>query len=438
LNDTLEQRVLNRTKAAEERAQQLAVSNQQLRTTEDQLREAIVHANAANEAKGRFLATVSHEIRTPLNGILGMTRLAQGCAAQGSVDSHRQAGYLDTVQESGESLLTLINDLLDVSKLESGKLELEQIELKPRTIAEEICRLMTASAKQKSVDLISVIDPTVPETILGDPSRLRQIMMNLIGNAIKFTEQGSVILKMNFDQQRDGGGSLRFSVKDSGIGIPADKIDSVFDSFSQVDSSTTRRYGGTGLGLAICRELTERMGGSIELESELGAGSQFTVTIPVEVVDLPHERTGESEAAADSVRQRPHPSGDRPPIRILVAEDGAINQEVIVGMLELKGYQVVVASDGEEAVQKASEDSFALCLMDVDMPKMDGIEATRMIRTTVPGADQDTLPIIAMTAHCGDQIWAKCEAAGMNAYIPKPIDPDTLFENVERFVESSF
>ncbi len=566
LNDTLEQRVLERTEAAEQRAKQLTISNEQLRATEDQLREAIVHANAANEAKSRFLATISHEIRTPLNGILGMTRLARE-----SADNQRQANYLDTVQESGESLLTLINDLLDVSKLESGKLELEHIELNPRAIAGEICRLMAASAWQKSVELVCDIDPAVPKTVFGDPSRLRQIVMNLIGNAIKFTEQGFVALKLDLCRQSGAPDSLCIRVKDSGIGIPADRVDSVFESFSQVDSSTTRRFGGTGLGLAICRELTEMMGGSISLKTELGRGSEFTVRIPIPqqnssnqpqpslrgrriaVIDplaasreaierslrsvgaevkgfashdklsnriakqewdlvvfggtdlkpvsrrcatrnipslylVPGQSVIEPDSgnrciqlrkpalsdeviqaaedlilrqsdlprsapeAAVSIRRQSARQGDsqlltkqsdqdlaksepisQPPIRILVAEDGLINQEVIVGMLEMRGYEVIVANNGEEAVQQASTASFALCLMDVDMPKMDGIQATRMIRMNVPGADRESLPIIAMTAHCGDQIWAKCEAAGMNGYIPKPIDPKTLFENIDHF-----
>ncbi len=448
LNDTLEQRVLDRTKAAEERAQQLAVSNQQLRVTEDQLREAIVHANAANEAKGRFLATISHEIRTPLNGILGMTRLAQQAP-----DDVRRSSCLDTVQESGESLLALINDLLDVSKLESGKLELEHIALQPRAIADEICRLMSASATEKSVDLIWNIEPSVPKTVLGDPSRIRQIVMNLIGNAIKFTEQGSVVLNISFDRTDNSTDWLSIKVKDSGIGIPADKIDTVFESFSQVDSSTTRRYGGTGLGLAICRELSEMMGGSITLESDLGVGSEFTVRLPVEIVETddadnaldegggridisPNQSSSFKTTLPSQLHVSTPGSESNQPIRILVAEDGEINQEVIVGMLEMHGYEVVVANNGEEALQKAAEGSYALCLMDVDMPKMDGIEATKQIRATIPGSDRQSLPIIAMTAHCSDLIWSKCEAAGMNAYIPKPIDPKTLFENIDRFAKS--
>jgi two-component system sensor kinase len=439
LNDTLEQRVQERTAAAEERTRQLTLSNEQLRETEDQLREAIIHANAANQAKSRFLATVSHEIRTPLNGILGMTRLAR----QANVDE-RQANYLQTVSESGESLLKLINELLDFSKLESGKMQLETIPVRPRMIANEICRLMAPSAEQKSVALNCCILPQVPEFILGDPSRLRQIVLNLIGNAIKFTAQGHVALTIDYGTHGERENVFQIQVQDTGIGIPADRIESIFESFSQVDSSTTRRYGGTGLGLAICRELTELMGGSITVESELGVGSTFTVVLPIIAcdadMDLPPELPWESPpppTAAVKLAMTPvDPERSGSDIRILIAEDGLINQEVIVGMLELQGYQVVVANNGREAVEQASASSFAICLMDVDMPEMDGLEATRMIRATVPGAGPESLPIIAMTAHSGDQIWAECEAAGMNAFISKPIDPKTLFDTIERFQAS--
>jgi CheY-like chemotaxis protein len=348
--------------------------------------------------------------------------------------------------------LTLINDLLDVSKLESGKVELERIPLPPREIADEICRLMSASATQKSVSLVCTSTPEVPEIILGDPSRLRQIIMNLIGNAIKFTERGSIELKLDRVTVEAGKEQLSIKVIDTGIGIPADKIESVFDSFTQVDSSTTRRYGGTGLGLAICRDLAEKMGGSITLESELGVGSEFTVLLPIDVPDgLPTvpavgKQASDGEDPIDPVVSntesvRPDSDDSFPnaeadgTIRILVAEDGAINQEVIVGLLEMNGYEVIVANDGEEAYRKAFESDYDLCLMDVDMPKMDGIEATKMIRQDVPGADHDSLPIIAMTAHSGDQIWSRCEAAGMNAYMPKPIDPEKLFANVNRFTK---
>lgn len=594
MNDTLEQRVLERTKAAEDRAGQLSNSNEQLRATEEQLRRAIAQANTANEAKSRFLATISHEIRTPLNGILGMTRLARGASSD-----PRQTGYLETVEESGQSLLTLINDLLDFSKLEANKMDLERIPMDFERLAGEVSRLMAASAWQKGVELVCDVDPLLPKAILGDPARLRQIIMNLIGNAIKFTEQGYISLTITALSVDDGVDQLSIEVQDSGIGIPLEQQGKVFESFSQADSSTTRRYGGTGLGLAICRELAERMQGTIELQSVVGIGSTFNVLLPLELADeQPHmqpcpvlgnprvaiiepldasaraiesalgsiganvqvwpcrsefgewqfdasffdhtwdlvifgcdkieslanrcaelnipclfllpahvtldvqrgewsaelrkpvlasdllatttallrrdpevrwttpedaesstqrlsskEQDPLNEAEAHSMRRKPNvlnhlsssrlndspaqppvPQGDDPSAsatRILVAEDGVINQEVIMGILEMKGYEVIVASDGVEAVELAKRNAFDICLMDVDMPRMDGIDATKLIREQSSEACKN-LPIIAMTAHSDDQIWEACEAAGMNGYLAKPIQPETLFEMIER------
>ncbi|TWT83671.1 Sensory/regulatory protein RpfC [Planctomycetes bacterium CA13] len=468
MNDTLEQRVLERTQAAEDRAKQLAEKNSQLHETEEQLREAMTVANAANAAKGRFLATMSHEIRTPLNGILGMTRLAQ----QSSVDG-RQKGYLDTVQESGQSLLNLINDLLDFSKLEAGKMVIEEIPFRPQELAGEVSRLMGASAWQKGLELSCELAPDLPQILVGDPSKLRQIIVNLVGNALKFTAEGSVALMMQATPRDHSSIMLSIAVKDSGLGIPIEKQEKVFESFSQADSSTTRRFGGTGLGLAICRELAEKMNGTIELESAVGFGSTFTVTIPLAIaegdtaeiditeIDIAEIDTAEIDIAEIDIAERhtvergfesesqPHLSkennvsfGDpcssddsrceNRSARILVAEDGVINQEVIVGILEMEGYEVVVANDGQEAVERAAEQDFDICLMDVDMPKMDGMDATRAIRASMHNV-KSALPIVAMTAHSGDQIWGQCKEAGMDGHLPKPIQPDKLFETIERY-----
>ncbi|MDF1840465.1 MAG: ATP-binding protein [Rubripirellula sp.] len=563
LNDTLEEKVRERTQAAEQRAQELTASNEQLLETEEQLRKAIDHANSANRAKSRFLATISHEIRTPLNGILGMTRLAQQ-----SVVHRRQANFLDTVQESGQSLLTLINDLLDVSKLEAGKLEIEHVSVQLHELIGETCRLMSASAWQKDVELVCDIDVSVPEQILSDPSRLRQIMMNLIGNAIKFTEHGFVAVTARVVTDNDQK-QLMLSVQDSGIGIAVEKQSKVFDSFSQADSSTTRRYGGSGLGLAICRELAELMGGTLGLESELGVGSEFSLVLPLEsesvaqptknlsgsriaVIDsLPascqaiasalmgadasvsqfatkaeleaqfdqqhfdcavfgieldavlyerlrvagtqcmllipptaswesipgeaiaelrkpalsgeivavvesllrgegrsaqrslssesvasHEPKGETALPATdpSTKQAAaeEESGPLAGIRVLVAEDGAINREVISGILEMLGCSVSMAVDGVEVTSMAVEQRFDICLMDVDMPVRDGIEATYEIRKLDHGSDR--LPIVAMTAHCSDQIWIRCQDAGMDGFLSKPVEPKCLMEVIQRYV----
>ncbi|MEM8670536.1 MAG: ATP-binding protein [Planctomycetota bacterium] len=561
LNDTLEQKVQERTQAAEQRAQQLATSNKQLLAAEDQLRTAIDHANAANRAKSRFLATISHEIRTPLNGILGMTRLAQ----QAAVD-RQQSNYLDTVQQSGSSLLILINDLLDVSKLEAGKLELERVEVPLHDLIAETCRLMAASAWQKDVELICDIDSKVPSQIIGDPSRLRQIMMNLVGNAIKFTEKGFVSVIATI-RSSDDITELKLTVQDSGIGIAPEKQAKVFESFSQADSSTTRRYGGSGLGLAICRELAELMGGTVELQSELGVGSEFSLVLPIEppsdgvkeqvlagrqiviVESLPAARraihsaltgAGASVVACDSIPdlskaldhpcdavvfgiepdrslraklaktdtpslwllpplaswqtwddtniaeiRKPaiprdivstldsllkgedvsnhhlesnQPTSDRPKVipeeteveepvtqdtandpnaplhgvRVLVAEDGEINREVISGILGMLGCSVEIAVDGLEVTKVAEGGKFDICLMDVDMPVMDGIEATALIRKSENSNDH--LPIVAMTAHCSDQIWERCQTAGMDDFLTKPVEPPKLLAMIQKYV----
>ncbi|WP_153556620.1 hybrid sensor histidine kinase/response regulator [Roseimaritima sediminicola] len=460
LNATLEQRVHERTQAAEQRARQLAHSNQQLRAIEDQLRQAIAQAHSANQAKSRFLATMSHEIRTPLNGILGMTRLAQ----QSPADA-RQADYLDTLEVSGQSLLNLINDLLDFSKLEAGKLVLERIAVDVRALTTETLRLMNASAQQKGVKLVCDVDPEVPRAVLGDPSRLRQVIMNLLGNAIKFTAEGSIRIEVRVEPPESDSPDVSWwtlRVQDTGIGIAEDKQQQVFESFSQADSSTTRQYGGTGLGLAICRELVEMMGGTITLHSRLHHGSTFTVRLPLETAEnaaaaddappedepppaQPSDKKPSDKKPSDKKPSDKKPSDKKPSdtgscspagtagLRILVAEDGLINQEVIVGTLEMRGYEVMVAQDGQEAVETVLRTPPDLCLMDVDMPNLDGIQATKAIRRREAETDARRLPIIAMTAHSQEQIAETCLEAGMDDHLSKPLNPDQLFETIERF-----
>lgn len=435
MNDTLEQRVQERTQAAEDRARQLVHSNLQLRETEEHLREAIAITKSANQAKGRFLATISHEIRTPLNGILGMIHLAKQAS-----DQDRCANYLEIVEESGQSLLTLINDLLDFSKLEAGKMELERIALNLRDLVGEVVRLMSPSAWQNQVAIKCDFEPQVPRMVFGDPSRLRQVIVNLVGNAIKFTNKGSIVLSIRVIQG-ECTPRMIVAVEDSGIGIPADKLGKVFESFSQCDSSTTRKYGGTGLGLAICKELVDMMGGSIRLESVLGVGSTFTIDLPLEVVDESAAEQSVSQLQSSPFANDTSASGmlateteaQRP--RILVAEDGEINQEVIRGILEMQGCEVTIARDGYQALELATQERFDVCFMDIDMPNMDGIEATIQIRSSLSSANQRHLAIIAMTAHSGDQIWDACQAAGMDAYLPKPIQPDTLMQTIKRHVQ---
>jgi len=531
LNMTLEQRVKERTAAAELRATQLVASNQALQKTEEQLREAIEIANGASQAKSRFLATMSHEIRTPLNGIIGMTQLALA-----SSPNPQHSNYLSTIHRSGTSLMRLLNDLLDFSKIEAGRMTVEAIAFSPMEVLNDVLGLMSIAAWQKQIEVIAYVTPKLPARMIGDPMRLRQVILNLIGNAIKFTSQGHVEIRVELPTDIDGHWQIR--VIDTGIGIPEDKQTSIFDAFSQADNSTTRRFGGTGLGLAISSELVHLMNGSIEVSSRVNHGSEFTITLPMEVdptpvaspsatphrftdvaillvepidgarrcleqtlsdygatvisydswLDKPEidrvdwdlidlviaagpeaesiigeaqargiqawiatspnngkpdnekslikpvygpepleklalsfldrtDKASEEEKSASTIVDTPA----KPEMHILVAEDGFVNQCVVVGLLELLGHRATVANDGREAVEWLAKEKFDLCFMDLDMPVLDGIQATLQIRKT-----GNLIPIYAMTAHHDRQHSELCHDAGMNGFLTKPVDGDSI------------
>jgi len=394
------------------------------RRNEEAVQHARLRAEAADRAKTVMLANMSHEIRTPMSGIIGFADLLAATPL-----SSGQQDYVENIRSSAYALLALINDILDLSKIEAGRLELESAPVDLKRLVEDAVGVLAVRAAEKHLRLVFTIDPSAPAAILSDSARLRQVLVNLLGNAVKFTDRGGVSLSVAATQEEGGSHRIDFAVSDTGPGIPAEHRERIFESFRQVDASISRKFGGTGLGLAICRSIVQQMGGAIEVESRVGSGSTFRFWIPARAV-------ARSEVAA--VR-KPAIAGARAsglaPLRVLVAEDNPVNRKLAQAVLRELGYQPDFALNGVEALDRIAVHDYDVVLMDVQMPEMDGLEATRRIRREHPAERQPR--IVAMTAAAFPEDRKLCLDAGMDDYISKPMNMEELIAALGRVPAAS-
>jgi signal transduction histidine kinase/CheY-like chemotaxis protein/HPt (histidine-containing phosphotransfer) domain-containing protein len=396
----------------------------ELRTRD--LEVARQQAEAANLAKSDFLANMSHEIRTPMNGVMGMTDLM----LQGGLTPQKEKLYLRAIKDSADSLLMIINDILDFSKIEAGKFTLEKIPFSPRDVMERFLAVLMVRVEEKGLKLIHKVDSAVPVCLIGDPGRLRQVLTNLIGNAIKFCQQGQITLEIGVESQDGDDVMLHFQVKDTGIGIAEEACERIFKQFEQADSSTTRKFGGTGLGLAICKKLVELMDGTIWVESKLGVGSCFHFTANLLLGNEDALEAGqEAELASHQLRQTP--------MNILLADDVEINRALVQAILEPRGHRITTVEDGRKALEACKSTPFDIVLMDVQMPEMDGLQATRAIREFEKESGSNRrVPIVAMTAFAGSEDRQICIDAGMDDYLTKPVKSDLLVQMLNKFCQN--
>ncbi|RKT43264.1 ATP-binding protein [Thiocapsa rosea] len=392
---------------------------QERRATEAALVIAKEQAESASIAKGQFVANMSHEIRTPMNGVLGLLEMLAHEPL-----SAEQKGLVEVAHTSAESLLTVINDILDFSKMEAGRLDLERIPFDLRRLVEDVAGLFTASARSKQIGLLCFVPPGLPARVLGDPHRLRQILTNVLGNAVKFSLSGEVQVRVDICGEEDERSRFCFEISDTGIGMTPEQLERLFKPFVQADGSTTRRFGGSGLGLAISKDLVELMGGDIQVESTFGRGSRFRIRLPFE----PLPDMAEPTEGAAPMRHRPLKG------RVLLAEDNPVNQQVAIGMLMRLGIEPILVQNGAEAIEQLASEHYDAVLMDMQMPVLDGLGATRQWREREHREGRLHTPIIAMTANAMARDREACLEAGMDDYLAKPVKLAALRETLARWL----